>query len=123
MNLSAADAERSDLSRFDEHDPWQHMIKMMFGCGTLCMFWSKEHVYFMVHQVKFGHYPHSFEHLGLAGHPYITIDNLTDKSHQVSVNSNHARQCSKFLWFPINPSNPGDFGTCIQRYMHKLSPG
>ncbi len=122
-HLSAADAERIDLARFDEQDPWQHMMKMMFGCGTLCMFRSKEHAFFMVHQVKFGHYPHLFEHPGLAGHPYVTIDNLTDKSHQVSVNNNHARQCSEFLRFPINPSDPGDFGACVQRYMNKLSPG
>jgi hypothetical protein len=38
VHLSAEDAEKIDLSKFNEDDPNQHMMKVMFGCGVYCMF-------------------------------------------------------------------------------------
>jgi hypothetical protein len=122
-HLSAEDAERIDLSIFDEADPWQHMMKIMFGCGIYCMFRSKEHAFFNVNQVKFGHYPRTYEYPGLAGQPYVSINNLTDKSHRITVNNNHARQTSEFLRFSINRDDPADWGASTERYMQKLAPG
>jgi hypothetical protein len=121
--LSVTDTEQIDLSIFDEADPWHHMMKIMFGCGIYCMFWSKEHAYFNVNQVKLGHYPQMFEYPGLAGQPYMLINNLTDKPHRITVNNNHVHQTSKFLHFSINQDDPANWGASTDRYMAKLAPG
>jgi hypothetical protein len=113
-----------DLSIFDEADPWQHMMKVMFGCGIYCMFQSKDHAYFNVNQVMFGHYPWTFEYPELAGKPYVLINNLTGvRSHRITVNKNHARQTSNFLHFSINQDDPANWGASMERYMAKLTPG
>jgi hypothetical protein len=108
---------------FDEKHPYQHMMKIMYGCGVFCMFRGREHANFLVSQVKFGHYPRTFEHAALAGHPYVSISNLTDKTHMLTVNNSYARGTSEVLRFPINEDDPADFGGALQRYMKKLSPG
>ncbi len=122
MHLSASDAEKIDLSKFDESDPYQHMMKILFGCGIYCMFRGKEHAAFNTSQVKFGNYPRSFEYPNLAGHPFVSIDNLLDKTHRLTVNNNYARSTSEFLRFPILPDSPSDFGASLQRFMSKLAP-
>jgi hypothetical protein len=123
VHLSAEDADKIDLSMFDEKHPYQHMMKIMYGCGVFCMFRGREHANFLVSQVKFGHYPRTFEHAALAGHPYVAISNLTDKTHILTVNNSYARGTSEVLRFPINEDDPADFGGALQRYMNKLSPG
>jgi hypothetical protein len=123
VHLSAEDADKINLSMFDEKHPYQHMMKIMYGCGVFCMFRGREHANFLVSQVKFGHYPRTFEHAVLAGHPYVSISNLTDKTHILTVNNSYARGTSEVLRFPINKNNPSDFGGALQRYMKKLSPG
>jgi hypothetical protein len=122
VHLSAADAEKIDLSRFDESDPLQHMMKILFGCGIYCMFRGKEHASFAVSQIKFGHYPCTFEHAGLAGHPNVSIDNICDKSHRLTVHNSHARTTNEFLRFPINENDPACLGAAIKRFMPKLAP-
>jgi hypothetical protein len=122
VHLSASDAEKIDLSKFDESDPYQHMMKILFGCGVYCMFRGKEHAAFNISQVKFGNYPRSFEYPNLAGHPFVSIDNLLDKTCRLTVNNNYARSTSEFLRFPIVPDSPSDFGASLQRYMSKLAP-
>jgi hypothetical protein len=52
VHLSAADAEKIDLSRFDESNPLQHMMKILFGCKIYCMFCRKEHASFAVSRSK-----------------------------------------------------------------------
>jgi hypothetical protein len=123
VHLSAEDADKIDLSMFNEKHPYQHMMKIMYGCRVFCMFHGRKHTNFLVNQVKFGHYPHTFEHAALAGHPYILISNLTDKTHILTVNNSYARGTSEVLHFPMNENHPIDFGGALQCYMKKLSPG
>jgi hypothetical protein len=99
------------------------MMKVMFGCGVYCMFRGQEHASFCVNQIKFGHYPCSFEHAQLAGHPYVSISNLTDKTHQITVNNSYSRDTTDSLRFPINQSDPADFSASLQRLLEKLGPG
>jgi hypothetical protein len=123
VHLSAEDADKIDLSMFDEKHPYQHMMKIMYGCGVFCMFRGCEHANFLVSQVKFGHYPCTFEHAALAGHPYVAISNLTDKTHILTVKNSYARGTSEVLRFPINKDNPSNFGGALQWYINKLSLG
>lgn len=120
--MSASDAEKIDLSKFDESDPYQHMMKILFGCGVFCMFRGKEHAAFNRNQVKFGNYPRSFEYPNLAGHPFVSIDNLLDKTCRLTVNNNYARSTAEFLRFPIIPHSPADFGASLQRFIEKMAP-
>jgi hypothetical protein len=122
VHLSASDAEKIDLSKFDKSDPYQHMMKILFGCGVYCMFRGKEHAGFNISQIKFGNYPRSFEYPNLAGHPYVSIDNLLDKTHRLTVNNNYAWFTSEFLRFPIIPHSPADFGASLQRFISKMAP-
>jgi hypothetical protein len=95
----------------------------MYRCGVFCMFWGHEHANFLVSQVKFGHYPHTFEHAALAGHPYVAMSNLLDKTHTLTVNNSYARGTSEVLHFPINENDSSNFGGVLQCSMNKLSPG
>jgi hypothetical protein len=122
VHLSASDAEKIDLSKFDKSDPYQHMMKILFGCGVYCMFRGKEHAAFNISQVKFGNYPQSFEYPNLAGHPFVLIDNLLDKTCRLTINNNYARSTAEFLCFPIVPDSPSDFGASLQCCMSKLAP-
>jgi hypothetical protein len=99
------------------------MMKIMFGCGVFCMFRGREHVSFVIAQVKFGNYPHSFARAALAGFLFVAIANLLDKIHQLMVNNSYARDTTDFLCFLINENDPSDFGGSLKRFVQKLGPG
>ena len=125
MRLSAEDAEKVVLSKFDEADPYQHMMKVMFGCGIYAAFrGSTEHVLFSPLHLSIGTYPSNFESRPLAGLQYITINSFqADKSNKITVTSNYARDTSQALRFPIIQDDPNDFGSTVLRLYHKMSPG
>jgi hypothetical protein len=123
VHLSAADADRIDLSLFNEEDPLQHMMKLIFGFGIYCMLRGNEHASLLVSQVVFGNYPRTFEYPALAGHPYVALDNLIDKTCKVIIHNNYAQRTSEFLRIPINETDPACLGASVKRYMKKLAPG
>jgi hypothetical protein len=123
VHLSAADAERINLALFDEKDPLQHMMKLMFGFGMICMLRGNEHAGLLVAQIVFGNYPRTFEYPALAGHPYVALDNLIDKTCKLTVHNNYARRTSDFLRIPINEEDPACLGASVKRYMTKVAPG
>jgi hypothetical protein len=88
-----------------------------------CKFRGREHVSFVITQVKFGNYLHSFAHVALAGFLYVAIANLLDKTHWLMVNNSYARDMMDFLHFPINKNDPSDFGGSLKRFVHKLGSG
>jgi hypothetical protein len=59
----------------------------------------------------------------LAGHPYVAMSNLLDKTHTLTVNNSYARGTSEVLHFPINENDSSNFGGVLQCSMNKLSPG
>jgi hypothetical protein len=125
MRLAPEDAEKIVLSKFNEDDPWQHMMKVMFGCGIYAAFrGSTEHVLFSPLHISIGTYPHNFESKHLAGLQYVAIDTFqADKSNKITVNINYARDTSQVLRFPIIHDDPNDFGAAVYRLYKKMSPG
>jgi hypothetical protein len=123
VHLSAADAEQINLSLFDEDDPHQHMTKIIYGLGKEFMLRGNEYASLLVSQVIFGNYPRSFEYQALAGHPYVALDNLLDKTCKVTVHNNYARQTSDILRIPIIEDDLSNLGASIKRLMPKLAPG
>ena len=112
------------LHKFNEDDPIQHMLKVMFGCGLYAGFrGSTEHAYFTTEMVSQGHYPQNFEDKTLAGKPFVAISNFQDKSNKLSVHNSYLRDTANILRFKVNFECPNDFGASLVRLMDKHSPG
>ena len=123
--LSAADVEKIDISKFDETDPRQHIMKVLFGMGFYAAFrGSSEHALMKKSQISFGTYPDNFENSTLAGKNYVAIANIPgDKTRTVTVTNSYARDTSQVLRFPVNSESLKCFGGTLSRYYHKLAPG
>ena len=125
-SLSMLDVESIDLSKFDEDDPRQHQMKLLFGFGTFGAFRGyKEHHELPTAHIKKGVYPSDFEDSNLAGVDYIGITSIgnSDKTMKVSVHNNYTRDTNDIFRFPIFRDDPSNFGASIERYMLKLEPG
>ncbi len=123
--LAAADVEKVKmLCLFDESDPIQHMVKVMFGCGLYAGFrGNMEHTNFNISMVHLGNYPAQYEDKDLAGLPYVAISNFQDKTNKLSVNNSYLRDTSNILRFPVIHGDDNDFGGALFRLYEKLSPG
>ena len=123
--LSAEEAEKICLAKFNEDDPRQHMMKVMVGCGINAGFWgSKEHARFSPHHIQVGHYPISHQNQKLAGRQYVAIVTMpNDKSQKLSVNNSYVRDTSDVFRFPVVKNDPKNFAASLLRLMEKLSPG
>ena len=56
--LDENEKELIDLSCFDENDPRQHQMKLLFGCGIYFCFQEKnEHVFLEIHNFTHGTFP------------------------------------------------------------------
>ena len=123
--MKAEDAEKArQLWKFDENDPAQHMMKVMFGCGIFAGFrGSTEHANFNIAQVTRGIYPDKYEDRDLAGVPYVAISNFQDKTNKLSIHKSYLRDTSHILRFPVLAENKADFGGALVRLVGKMSPG
>ncbi len=123
--LSAADVEKIDISKFSESDPRQHIMKVLFGMGYYAVFrGSSEHANLMKAQVTFGVYPENYENPSLAGKKYVAITNiLNDKTRTISVSNSYARDTNQVLRFPVNLQSMKCFGGTLTRFYQKMSPG
>ena len=122
--LEAAEVDKIVLSKFEEKDPLQHIMKVLFGCGLYAAFrGSKEHTFFLKTQVKIGVYPQNFENPDLVGMRYAAIDHmLSEKACKVTVNNSYARNCGNFMRFPIVEGDMNNFGGAIERLLKKMHP-
>ena len=100
-------------------------MKVLFGCGLYAAFrGSAEHTYFSKSQIKFGSYPDNFADANLAGRRYVSIDNMPrDKTCKLTVTNNYARRMHSCLRFPIDYSDPRNFGAALERLILKMAPG
>ena len=123
--LSAANVEKIDISKFVEADPRQHCMKLLFGMGFYAAFrGSTEHAQFTKNQVSFGTYPENFENTTLAGRPYVAITNISnDKTCTISITNSYARDTNQVLRFPVNIESMKCFGGTIAQFYKKLAPG
>ena len=122
--LEAREVEKIILSKFDKTNPFEHMMKVMFGCGLYAAFrGSKEHTFFYKSQIKVGTYPENFESCELAGCRYAAIDHMTfDKTGHITVNNSYTTGCSNWMRFPIVDGDDNNFGGAIERLLKKMHP-
>ena len=123
-HLRAEDVEKIDLAKFDEADPIQHMMKVLFGCGLFAGFrGNQEHTFFNIKQISQGHYPEKHENPDLAGLPYVSIDNMLDKTNKLSVHNSYLRQTGHSMRFPCDFDDDSNFGAALVRLVERMSPG
>ena len=123
--MSAAEAEKIVLSKFDESNTEEHIMKLLMGLGIQAAFrGSKEHTLLSIQQFSKGVYPSDFEDPALAGRDYISIDymNNADKTHKLTVNNSYSRNTGPQWRFPVLPEDPNSLGASIERYLNKCHP-
>ena len=121
--LEETEAEKIDLSKFDESDPRQHQMKIAFGCGIKFGFRGiSEHTFLEISNITHGEFP---SHHPFSGYEYYGIDNIQDKQCRLSVNQDHVRDTKDHMRIPVMDNDPcsEDFGGSIKRYLNKLAPG
>ena len=121
--LDEREKEKIDLSCFDEKDARQHQMKLLFGCGIYFGFRGKdEHVFLETNNITHGTFPsnHPF-----SGHEWYGVENITDKTHKLSIHKDRVRDTKNCMRVPIMDDDPtsSDFGGCIKRFLEKLAPG
>ena len=121
--LDETEKEKIDLSCFDEKDARQHQMKLLFGCGIYFGFRGKdEHVFLETNNITHGTFPsnHPF-----SGHEWYGVENITDKTHKLSIHKDRVRDTKNCMRVPIMDDDPtsSDFGGCIKRFLEKLAPG
>ena len=121
--LDENEKELIDLSCFDENDPRQHQMKILFGCGIYFGFRGKnEHVFLEIHNFTHGTFPstHPF-----SGYEWYGIENIQDKTHKLSIHKDRVRDTKNCMRVPVMDNDPtsSDFGGSIKRFLEKLAPG
>ena len=79
-----------DISVFDENDPRQHQMKMLFGMGLVFgLRGSSEHTNLEIRNITHGEFPEGHPYVG---YKYYGIDNLVDKTHKLTANVDYVRE-------------------------------
>ena len=115
--------ELIDLSKFDENDPVQHQIKILFGCGKDYGFrGNSEHTFLEVMNVVHGKFPTRHPY---SGYDYYGFEGLIDKTNNLSYNQDYVRDCKDAMRLPKMNNDPtsNDIAGSIERFLKKLSPG
>ena len=111
------------IDKFDEIDPRQHQMKLLFGCGVkFGLRGSGEHTYLEVRNITHGFFPknHPF-----SGYKYYGVSDLQDKTHKLSVNTDYVRDTCNNMRVPVmnDDRTSDDLGGSIGRYLVKMAPG
>ena len=122
--MTADDINKIDLTIFDENDPEEHMIKLLFICGIFFGFrGSEEHVKMECRRLTSGVFPVGHK---WAGYTWYGIDFIIDKSNHLSIYKPYVRSIDDTLMkLPVMGNDPTstDPGGTLQRFLAKLSPG
>ena len=112
-----------DISKFDENDPAQHQMKILFGSGIMYgLRGNMEHTYMEVSNITHGEFPvgHPYE-----GEVYYGFDGLLDKKHKLGVHTDYVRNSENSMRIPKQDNDPTSscIAGSIERYLKKLAPG
>ena len=116
--MTEDDMHLIDLSKFDEDDPHQHIMKILFGCGSEFGFRGKsEHTLACIWQIKIGRFPVGHEWYG---HQYVAFIGMCDKTHKLSLKNTSVRDEEEFHRLPVIEDDPKNLGASIMRYLKKV---
>ena len=115
------DRKKVQLSMFDESDPRQHQMKILFECGAKFGFrGSQEHVFLELSHVRRGEYE--------AGHPmegytYYGFGGFQDKTHKLNLNNVYLPNDDDLMRCPLVEGDPENLAWSIEKYLDKCTPG
>ena len=120
--LSEEDAEKVCISSFDESDPRQHTMKILFGCGSHFGFRGRlEH--HALEREHIGKGTFEKDHL-YGGMPYVSVQVMNDKTNRITLHNPYLRSTGKLMRIPVLDNDPTSscFGGSLLRYLEKMNP-
>ena len=113
------DTQKFILSKFDENDLGQHLMKVLliFGC-LFGLRGNQEHTMLTTDNIGSGTYPDS--HHAFAGMDWWGLQNICDKTFRINLSNFYARNEKDLGRFPVMPDLNEDMGGTIMRWMEKL---
>ena len=115
------DRKKVLLSMFDESDPRQHQMKILFGCGAKFGFrGSQEHVFLELCHVRKGEYEPGHP---LEGHTYYGFGGFQDKTNKLNLNNVYLPNDDDMMRCPLVKGDPENLAWSIEKYLEKCSPG
>ena len=120
--LTLMNRNKIDLSIFDESDPCQHQMKILFGCGAHFGFrGSAEHTFLELRHIRKGVFEEGHP---WAGHTYYGFGGFAHKTKKLSIhNSFLDDNDEEFMRIPLIPDDPSNLAACIERMIEKFTPG
>jgi hypothetical protein len=120
--LSETDAQKVCISAFDEDDPKQHTMKILFGCGVYFGFRGRlEHHALEKAHIGVGTFEkgHRFEDM-----QYVGVRVINDKTNRITLHNPYSRDTGKLMRMPILDKDPTSscFGGSLLRYIEKMNP-
>ena len=107
-----------DLAKFDEDDPSQHQMKLLFGCGSEFGFRGEaEHTLACIWMVKFGRFPRGHEWWG---YEYVAFVGMCDKTNKLTLKNTNVRDEEEYHRLPVIEDDPKNLGASIKRYLEKV---
>ena len=107
---------------FDESDPRQHQMKILFGCGAKLGFCgSGEHTYLELMHIRKGVFEEGHP---LAGRTYYGFGGFKHKTKKLTLSNCYMNNGDDdLLRVPVIPGNPLCLGSSIERMIAKFTPG
>ena len=121
--MNECDGGGIDLSMFNEDDPREHQMKLLFGCGIMFGFrGSDEHTNLEVRNITRGDFASGHPY---AGYEYYGIEGLTDKTLKLTSFNSHVRDNTDYMRLPVMDDDPtsSDLPGSFKRFLTKLAPG
>ena len=118
--LSREDSDKVCLSTFDEADPLQHIMKVLFGFGIYCGPRGRmEHTKMRVSHIQTGTFEkgHKYE-----GKTFMGIRSMIDKKNHLTLHNLYTRDVEELMRMPVLNDDPtsNDFAGSLLRYLGKL---
>ena len=120
--MERSESVKVDISIFDESDPQEHQMKLLYGCG--CNFGLRgndEHTSLEVWNIVHGYFDSLHP---CVGYEYYWMDSLPGKRHKLDVNNDQVWGNLDYMRLPVLYNNPwsGCLAGSIERFLPKLRP-
>jgi hypothetical protein len=117
--LSETDAQKVCISAFDEDDPKQHTMKILFGCGVYFGFRGRlEHHALEKAHIGVGTFEKGYRFEDMQ---YVGVRVIDDKTNRITLHNPYSRDTGKLMRMPILDKDPTSsyFGGSLLRYIEK----
>ena len=111
--LTLSNRKKIYIGCFNENDPQQHLMKVLFECGTMLGFRGlAEHTYLEVGHIR--------NDIFRPGHPWEGIGGFQHKTQKLSLKHSFVPDDDKHMQVPYLPDNEDSLGGDIHRLLPKF---